>query len=129
MRKSEIFHTLLDEVSKVCEVRKDCIIQGSKLQAVVDARTLAVQYLRRIGLSSDDIALLVLREKAGDPELCPSLPDLKKKANGINKTFNSYSSRCLESYAFCLMSQDIKDFCRRKYEELYLSGMKALPRE
>lgn len=128
MKKSEIFDTLLDKVCEVCEVRKDCVINGSKLQAVVDARILAVQYLRRIGLSSDDIALVVMREAAADMLLCPPLGELKKKAKSIDKLFNTYSSRCLSSYAFCLMSKEISEFCRSKYEEHYLSWMKSLPR-
>lgn len=127
MKKSEIFYTLLDKVSEVCEVRSEMILKGSRLQAVVDARILVVQYLRRIGLSSDDIALIVLRHNQGDDKFCPPIPELKKKAKSIDKMFNSYSARCLDSYAFCLMSADIKIFCRDKYQEHYLSWMKELP--
>lgn len=127
MKKSEIFHGILDKVCEVCEVRKDCVINGSKIQAVVDARILTVQYLRRIGLSSDDIALIVMREINGDPKYCPPLAQLKMKAKAIDKTFNSYSARCLQSYAFCLMSKDITDFCHEQYRDLYLSWMKELP--
>ncbi len=61
MKKSEIFNILLDKVAEICEVKRDSIINGIKLQAVVDARMLLVQYLRRIGLSSDDIALVVMK--------------------------------------------------------------------
>lgn len=127
MKKSEMFDIILDKVSEVCEVRKDLIVAGSKMRSVVDARMLAVQYLRRMGLTNDDIALIVLRLNAGDNLLFPSLPDLKKKAKTIDKLFNSYSSRCLESYAFCLMSEEIMWFCREKYAECYLSWMKRLP--
>lgn len=127
MKKSEMFGILLDEVCKVCEVRRRSIIEGSKLQAVVDARVLAVQYLRRIGLSSDDIALIVLRELKGDEDYCPTLQDIKNKAKAIDRMFCSYSQRCLESYAFCLMSRDVKEFCHSQYRDLYLSWMKELP--
>lgn len=127
MKKSEIFNTLIDKVCEVCEVRRDFVVEGRKLQAVVDARILAVQYLRRIGLSSDDIALIVLRESARDLSLCPPLGELKKKAKHIDKLFNAYSARCLNSYAFCLMSREICEFCRDRYEEHYLSWMKQLP--
>lgn len=71
MKKSEIFDRLLDKVCEVCEVRLGNIINGSKLQAVVDARMLAVQYLRRIGLTNDDIALIVMRKAKGDMTWCP----------------------------------------------------------
>lgn len=122
-----MFDTLLDEVCEVCEIRKSLLVAGSRLQAVVDARVLLVQYLRRIGLTSDDIALFVLRRKSGDPDLCPALPELKKKSKNIDKLFGMYSARCLESYAFCLMSVEIKAFCEDKYKEYYLSWMKAPP--
>lgn len=122
-----MFHILVDKVCEICEVRKDKLIGGSRLQAVVDARILAVQYLRRIGLSSDEIALITLRANADDMEYYPPLHDIKKKAKAIDKMFGSYSSRCLQSYAFCLMSAEIKQFCRDRYQELYMSWMKDLP--
>lgn len=80
MKKSEMYNLVVDKVCEICEVRRDTVINGRKMQAVVDARILIVQYLKRIGLSSDDIALMVLRELAGDPSLCPPLSELKKKA-------------------------------------------------
>lgn len=127
MKKSEMYNLVMDKVCEICEVRRDTVINGRKMQAVVDARILIVQYLKRIGLSSDDIALMVLRELAGDPSLCPPLSELKKKAKAVDKMFNFYSSRCLESYSFCLMSVDIKGWCRDRYKEYYIYGMKELP--
>ena len=127
MKKSEIFDRIIAKVAEVCEVREEMIINDRKLQAVVDARILTVQYLRRIGLSSDDIALIVLRRRVGDPSACPPLEEIKRKAKAIDKIFNSYSMRCLESYAFGLMSVEIRDFCRQEYRQLYLSGMKERP--
>ena len=127
MRKSEMFGQIVDKVCEVCEVSRDLLIGGSRLQAVVDARILAVQYLRRTGLSNDDISLLVLREKAGDNTIHPAVEILRKKSKGIQKEFLSYTERCLQSYAFCLMSEDIKKFCRETYSELYVYGMKELP--
>ena len=127
MKKSEIFDRLLAKVCDVCEVRLDTIINGFKLQAVVDARVLSVQYLRRIGLTNDDIALIVMRKIKGDMTWCPPIQEVKKKSKGIQKMFDSYSRRCLESYAFCIMSSEIKDFCREQYKDMYLSWMKQLP--
>lgn len=123
-----MFNALVDKVCEVCEIRKDLLINGSKLQSVVDGRILLVQYLRRIGLSSDDIALLTLREAAGDYELCPSIQDLKKKSRVISRIFNSYSERCLQSYSFSLMSVEISKFCQSEYEEQFLTWMKILPK-
>ena len=127
MKKSEMYNLVVDKVCEICEVRRDTVINGRKMQAVVDARILIVQYLKRIGLSSDDIALLILRELAGDSFLCPPLSELKKKAKAVDKIFNFYSSRCLESYSFCLMSVDVKEWCRNRYKEYYIYGMKELP--
>lgn len=127
MKKSEIFDILVKKVCEVCEVRYEMVITGSKLQSVVDARVLSVQYLRRIGLTNDDIALIVMRKLKGDMTWCPPLHDVKAKAKGVQKMFDSYSQRCLESYAFCIMSSEIKDFCREQYSDMYLSWMKQLP--
>ncbi|MCQ2147321.1 MAG: hypothetical protein MJZ16_07380 [Bacteroidales bacterium] len=128
MKKSEMFSIVLGKVAEVCEVREESIINGSKMQAVVDARILAVQYLRRIGLTNDDIALIIYRISSGDMNACPTMSDLKKKARNIDRLFCSYSQRCLESYAFCLMSKEIKEFCHEKYSEHYLGWMKDLPK-
>ena len=127
MKKSEIFDVLVKKVCEVCEVRYEMVITGSKLQSVVDARVLSVQYLRRIGLTNDDIALIVMRKLKGDMTWCPPLHDVKAKAKGVQRMFDSYSQRCLDSYAFCIMSSEIKDFCREQYKDMYLSWMKQLP--
>lgn len=124
MKKSEIFNLVIDEVCEECEVRRDCVIDGNRMQSVVDARILAVQYLRRLGLSSDDIALFVLREIDGDPTLCPDIKDLKSKARSVNKMFNSYSARCLESASFRSMSLDIKHFFLNEHGDLCVSWPK-----
>ena len=127
MKKSEIFDILINKVCDVCEVRVDTLIHGSKLQSVVDARVLSVQYLRRIGLTNDDIALIVMRKIKGDMSWCPPIQEVKAKAKGVQRMFDSYSQRCLDSYAFCIMSSEIKDFCREQYQDMYLSWMKQLP--
>lgn len=127
MKKSEMFNILVSKVCEICEVSRTHLIGGSRLQSVVDARLLAVQYLRRIGLSSDEIALIAMRENADNPDYCPPLEEIKKKAKAVNKIFNSYSERCLQSYSFCLMSMDVKEFCRESYKNLYIAGMKDLP--
>ena len=119
-----MFDTLIDKVCEVCEVEKEDIIRGSKVQDVVAARVLTVQYLRRIGFTNDDIAKIVLVRLNG---MKPSDADIKRKAKGVAKMFASYSEYCLQSYKFCLMSRDIKLFCHETYKDLYLYGMKELP--
>lgn len=129
MKKSEMFDIFVDKVCEVCEVRKEALIKGSKIQAVVDARILAVQYLRRIGLTSDDLALILARKQAGDMGHCPPLRKIKSKAKNIDRLFSMYFSRLNESYAFNLMSIELRDFCHESYAEYYLTGMKELPRK
>lgn len=123
-----MFDILMNKVCETCEVHSDLLINGSKLQAIVDARLLLVQYLRRVGLSSDDIALIVLRKRADDIGLMPPLSDIKMKAKNIDRLFSMYSDRCMQSYAFCLMSTEIRDFCVETYKGVYMVGMKELPR-
>lgn len=120
MKKSEMFDLMMDEVCQVCEVRKEDVISGRKLQAVVEARVLAVQYLRRIGFSNDDIATIILRKKMSDPYYYPEIEEIKSKAKGIEKMFSSYSEHCLQSKAFCILSQDIKEFCTKQFQHDYI---------
>lgn len=127
MKKSEMFDLLADKVSEVCQVRLDTIINGCKLQSVVDARMLLVQYARRAGLSNDDIALIVLRKIQGDDTYCPPLEVLKNKAKGIDRMFSQYSTRCMQSYMFGLMSIEIRNYFRETYIDFYQIGMKSLP--
>lgn len=115
MKKSELFLIILDKVAEVCEVRKEDILSGTKVQAVVDARILAIQYMRRMGLSSDDIAVVMLRMNSQEPGCAPTIKEIKAKAKSIDKTFNLYSSRCLDSKAFQMMSIEIRDFCRETF--------------
>ena len=65
MKKSELFDRIIDKVCEVCEVRRATMMSQSKIQAIVDARILGVQYLRRAGMSFEEIALYVMRESAG----------------------------------------------------------------
>lgn len=126
MRKTEMFEILLAKVCELCDVRSSDVLNYCKIQSVVDARLLLVQYLRRIGLSNDDIALIFIRAAKGK-DYYPGIDEWKRKAKGIDKMFNSYSSRCLQSYAFCIISKDIKEFCHNQYRDMYVVGMKKLP--
>lgn len=45
MKKSEMFDILMNKVCETCEVHSDLLINGSKLQAIVDARLLLVHYV------------------------------------------------------------------------------------
>ena len=77
MKKSELFDRIIDKVCEVCEVRRATMMSQSKIQAIVDARILGVQYLRRTGMSFEEIALYVMRESAGDSELCPPMSEVE----------------------------------------------------
>lgn len=38
MKKSEMYNLVMDKVCEICEVRRYTVINGRKMQAVVDAR-------------------------------------------------------------------------------------------
>ena len=126
MKKSEVFDEMLEKVCEVCEVTAEHILNDSRIPAVVDARILLVQYLERAGLSNDDVALIVLKKTNGG-DYRPTLNEIRNKAKSVNKMFNSYSRRCLQSYIFCLMSKELKEYFRARYEEESADGMKELP--
>lgn len=107
MKKSEIFDVILAKICDECEVKAEDIISGCKDQTVVDARTLLVQYVRRTGISNSEIARIVLN-KRGIEEPCPD--SVRRKAKVVDNIFRSYSDRCLQSRAFCLMSRGICQF-------------------
>lgn len=116
MKKSELYNIILDEVCEVCEVRRTTVVSSSKMQAVVDARILAVQYLRRAGMSFEEIALYVMREASGDAAYCPAVKDLRSKAKGIRKLFGSYTFRCYDSMMFQMLSRTIQADLKSIYE-------------
>ena len=126
MKKSVVFDEMLAKVCEVCEVSAEHILNDSRIPAVVDARILLVQYLERAGLSNDDVALFVIKRCKGD-DYHPTLTEMRNKAKSVNKMFNSYSRRCLQSYVFCLMSKELKEYFRSRYEEESADGMKELP--
>lgn len=122
-----MFDILVDKVCDICDVSVELVITGCKRHDVVEARVLAVQYLRRIGLSFDDISLIVLRKLNGGHDYQPTMKELKSKAKAVQKMFNLYSQYCIDSYSFCLMSRDVQEFCHTTYKDHYLSWMKNLP--
>lgn len=126
MNKLDIFNTIVDKVCEVTVIRRETLMGGVKLRPVVEARVLACQYLWRAGFSSDEIALFVIREQMGDPLACPDISVVKSKAKGIDKSICTYTYYCKESYAFSIMSSEISKFCKEKYGEMYVYGMKEL---
>lgn len=119
MKKSEMFDILLDKVCEVCEVSLHYVINDSKLQAIVEARTLAVHYLKEIGLTNDTIALIVLRKQANDNTLMPTLKQIKQKAKSIEKMDAGYYERKAARHPqeYELQEKEIKAFCHTRYEE------------
>lgn len=107
MKKSEIFDVVLAMVCEECEVSATDVVDGVKDQTVVDARLLLVQYTRRIGLSNNEIARIVLARRGADI----TAEEVRKKAKGIDKMFKNYSDRCLQCKAFVLMSREINKLC------------------
>lgn len=120
MKKSEMFNTILRQVCELCEVDAEGVVNGCKQQSYVDARMLCVQYLRRLGLTSDEIAIIVIRILKGDMSYKPNQEEVRSKSRGVEKMFNSYSTRCLQSRAFVLMSTDLKKFCDEHFWAEYV---------
>ena len=118
MKKSEIFNIIIDKVCEVCEVRRESMMSSSKVQAIVDARILGVQYLRRTGMSFEEIALYVMRESSGNMELCPPMEEVRRKAKGMRRLFGSYTFRCYESKMFQMLSKTILSDLKDLYEDV-----------
>lgn len=110
MKKSELFDAVLGKVCDVCEVEEDALLSGCKNQDIVDARMLLVQYLRKLGLSNDEIAKIYLLRSIGDNDI-PTMTAIKSKSKGIDRLYNSYVERCRESMIFGLMSSDVRIYC------------------
>lgn len=107
MKNSELFDLVVTKVSEVCEIPADAVFLGAKLQAFVDARILAFQYMRRNGLSNDDIAIILLRRASGNPDYFPEVHEIKQKAKSVDRTFKCYSERCLQDKSFRAHSYDL----------------------
>ena len=113
MKKTEIFDLILSVVSDECEVRTEIILDGNEHRpAVVDARMLLVQYLRRVGLENEDIALIIFRKRGVE---FPESRELKSRAKSISRMFRSYNDRCMQSKTFCSMSADIAKFVKENF--------------
>lgn len=120
MKKSEMFKIILERVCELCEVEQEGVLGGCKQQSYVDARMLCVQYLRRLGLTSDEIAIIVIRMLNGDMGYKPTAEEVRGKSRGVEKMFNGYSTRCLQSRAFVLMSTELKKFCDQQFWAEYV---------
>lgn len=123
MKKSEIFDIILNEVVDVCEVTAEDVLNVKRTQSAVDARVLVVQYCRKAGLSNDDIAKIVLRKTDG----CLDDQYVLYKSKGVERMYYSYLDRMRESYAFGLMDDEICEYLKTKYGDIFKSGMKKLP--
>lgn len=110
MKKSEIFDAIQTKVVEICEIDFDEFTGGIKGHDVVDARILCVQYLWRVGLSNEEIALFVLTRNRGMAGLTTSSPEVKSKAKHINKLLNSYNQRCKDAFTFRRLSTRLSEF-------------------
>lgn len=124
MSDNEIVNILIDKVCEVCRVSREHVLADIKLPSVVRARVLIVQFLRRIGMTNDSIATIVLQMQGEDA----TITKIKNKAKVINKMFNAYAVHRIESYSFCLASAEIAKFCRDEYMKYYEPDMKSLPK-
>lgn len=122
MRKSDMFDAVLTKVCEVCEVLPEEVLNCCKRPNVVDARVLTVQYTKRLGLTSKEIAAIVLKKLNFDTNYHPPLEDIDRKARGVDKMFGSYTNRCFNSKAFRLMSMEIKEFVNQQYYDEYIEN-------
>ena len=118
MKKSDIFDMVLDKVVEVCEVRRESILKRLKVNSVVDARILLVYILRRLGLTNDDIALLIIRATL---DHVPEYEEIKGKAKNVNKLFMMYSDR-YQSFAFKQMARELCEYAKRIESDANLSS-------
>lgn len=118
-----MFNTILVQVCDLCEVDAEGVLNGCKQQSYVDARMLCVQYLRRLGMTSDEIATIVIRMLRNDMNYRPAPDEVRGKSRGVEKMFNSYSNRCLQSRAFVLMSTALKKFCDERFWSEYIHNV------
>lgn len=125
MTNLEIFNLVIDKACEITNVRRDVLISGKKQHHVVETRVLASEYLWRIGFSSDEIAFFVLTERNG---VYPDIDRVKSTAKGIDKGICTYDDRRKDSYKFGLSAAQLSEFCRQKYGEMYIHGMKELPK-
>lgn len=117
-----MFNDILVQVCDLCEVDAEGVLNGCKQQSYVDARMLCVQYLRRLGMTSDEIAIIVIRMLRNDMTYKPAADEVRGKSRGVEKMFNSYSNRCLQSRAFVLMSTALKKYCDERFWAEYVRG-------
>ena len=116
MKKSEIYSEIIDKVCDICEVRRESMINGVRFESVVDARVLAIQAMRRVGLTNEHIALYFHREKQGANLAVLSRTELKSKARGIQKSYVSYTQRCdTRGIAFCQLSIDVMWWLHKRF--------------
>lgn len=120
MKKSQMFNIILEQVCELCEVDAEGVLGGCKQQSYVDARILCVQYVRRLGMTCDEIATIVIRLLKDDMTYKPTPEEIRGKSRGVEKMFNGYSTRCLQSRAFVLMSTSLKKFCDEHFWQDYI---------
>lgn len=121
MKKSEIFERVVDIVADECEVNRDLVIHDRRIHAVVEARCMCVYILKKAGLTSDDIALIVLRLKKDgkiNPGYCPPMEEIKAKAKAIDDMNMSFYDRYDSSRYFRLAYADVKKAVLKAYSEV-----------
>lgn len=117
MRKSEIYDYVVNDVCEICEVSRDSLLSESRLQPLVDARILVVQYLRRLGFGFDEITLNIIRERVDTPDYKPPIIEIRKKSKNLRRQFCCYTLRCLDSKMFQRLSRELKQRLLAKYPD------------
>lgn len=111
MVESDIFWDICNKAAETFKVSVDGIMTDMRDKDCTDARCVVVQYARRAGYSSKDIARYVL-------DYCGKEYDkdtLNKKARTVNNIYCSYMTRCEHDDLFCLLSVDVKKWLKETY--------------
>jgi chromosomal replication initiation ATPase DnaA len=91
--KTQIFNTLLETVSQVCEVSAEDILSIKKAEEVVDARTILVYFCKDYGLHTAEIAKFLNRKKQDTIcEYMGKYPILRKQSANFRMDVNRITS-------------------------------------
>ncbi len=92
MYKSELLHMIAENVSSICDVKYDDILNGVRTQDVVDARCLTIYWCKYYGLTTSDLIKLLH----------------KRNANSIHSIIAHYNERYEQSFFFRHLDEDVR---------------------
>lgn len=101
MTKRELFNLILNTTADVCEVAVSEILDGKRTMDVVDARCIAMHYLRKYGLTTRDILRLFGRNNL----------------NSVNSIVSAFEVKHSQSFCFRSNEKEIRKILESKLPE------------